>query len=155
MNKYRISHCNGYSLNDNIKNRTLKLSNDGLAGVCSVVYLLSKTLGVIMLVYDENDDIVDPEEFIKPYAKSSERGIFSSIKRHYAFLSHLGNDLHVEFDSTAFLDGMDIACKCLQRNYKRLILDSDLMKKSGTRSVDINEIHYTNRISVSAPSLVK
>lgn len=135
---YTIYHLDGQSLLseqqvslERYKKTTLRINEECLAGICSILFLLS--LEDIYAVIKCNDgSTVDPKNIL------SQNYFFRKGRKHYCHLNHYLNACVFQFDSKYFVQGIKIICKILDRPHKDFLMASDYVKKFALTRSDSN-----------------
>jgi hypothetical protein len=122
---YTIYHLDGQSLSaETCKKTTLHINKECLAGICSILFLLSleDTYAVIKGtdgVTVDTKNILSQNYFFHPQGG----------RKHYCHLRHYLNGCVFQFDSKHFVQGIKIICKILDRRDKDFLMASDFVKK--------------------------
>lgn len=127
------------------KSKNLNTSESFLAGICSLLYVLSESICSSFMIIISENKCLDPEKYIKDYLVSMDimgDDILTPLdlpvqKKYSVILGYMRHNFLFQYDNPDFLDGIRYCCKILGRNPRKLILkikDSKVTEVKMTRS---------------------
>ena len=132
--------------------KTLNVSNEFIAGVCSVLLLFSEAMASsFMIIKNSAGETVDPEKFLENYflcQKILDGGVlkelkdFPRTKKYFIILGYLGLNILYQFESFDFLNGIKHCCKILCRDHSRIVVMHNAHHKITHSSSALDEIVF-------------
>jgi hypothetical protein len=119
--EYTILSQSGFDLGESFVSKKLNLNKDQLKAICGILYLTSHFQGTLAIIKDPKGNTIDPEDYLKRHNGS----------KHFCILTYLGHDLTVKCESEDFINGLELICKILNRNFRKFIKSTDINKRRG------------------------
>lgn len=138
LSKFSLVHWNGQPMDIGLsgKLRTINQTDEYVAGMCSVLLLLSESVGESYMVIQKTNTI-NPENFCHDYFMKSihlTKSLLTDLRNEKTFsryriiMGHMGTYMLFQFHSVDFLEGIANCCKILQRDHNKLIVEHNYTK---------------------------